>query len=374
MKVYLDNAATTPLEPSVVKVMTDVIERVHGNPSSIHQAGRKARTIIEDARKRVAQHLNASTGEIFFTSSATESNNMVLNCAVRDLGITRFISSPTEHPCVKNTLSALAKNYDISVVLLPVDERGNVSYEELERLLEIKDQPTLVSLMHGNNEIGTMLDIQRVSKLCKDHGALFHTDAVQTVGKFKHDLQETKIDFLSASGHKIYGPKGIGIVYINSDNHFEPFIVGGGQERKMRSGTENIYGIAGFAEALDWLVTNREEHRRHITTLREHFKARVAEAGLDITLNGNQEEFFLYNILSISIPKTEKTDLIMFNLDIYGICASAGSACSSGVEYDSHVLEAIGAPRDRKTIRLSMSHHNTIEEMDYVIEKLAQVI
>lgn len=374
MKVYLDNAATTPIEPSVLKVMTDVMQSTHGNPSSIHQAGRKARTIIEDARKRVAEHLQASTGEIFFTSSATESNNMVLFCSVRDLGVKRIISSPTEHPCVLNTLKEIDAMFeDVHVHFLNVDTAGNIDYNQLTNLLERSDDKTMVSLMHGNNEIGTMLDLERVSELCVSHDALLHTDAVQTVGKHPIDLSKTKVSFLSASGHKIYGPKGIGIVYVNNDNLINAYIQGGGQERKMRSGTENVYGIAGFAEALDWLVANRQMHHDHIESLRVHFKKKAIELGLDIKYNGNQEDLYLCNILSINIPKTERTDLIMFNLDIHGICASAGSACSSGAEYDSHVLAAINSPMDRKTIRLSISHNNTKEEIDYVAEKFASL-
>lgn len=374
MKVYLDNAATTPIEPSVLEVMTEVMKTTHGNPSSIHQAGRKARTIIEDARKRVAGHLKASTGEIFFTSSATESNNMVLHCAVRDLGVTRIISSPTEHPCVLNTLKEIESLFKVEVHFLEVDSKGNISLKDLSRCLEGSDKKTLVSLMHGNNEIGTMLDLPAVSELCVQNDALLHSDAVQTVGKHEIDLSKTKVNFLSASGHKIYGPKGIGIVYVNNDNMINAFIQGGGQERKMRSGTENVYGIAGFAQALDWLVENRKMHHDHIESLRTHFKKSVTDRGLDIHYNGNQSEMYLSNILSLCIPKTDKTDLIMFNLDIHGICASAGSACSSGVEHDSHVLAAIDAPKNRKTVRLSISHNNSIEEIDYVVEKLATLL
>ena len=374
MKVYLDNAATTPLESTVVQAMTEVMHSCHGNPSSIHQAGRKARTIIEDARKRVAQRLNASTGEIFFTSSATESNNMVLFCAARDLGVQRIISSPTEHPCVLNSLKHVATVFPINIEYLKVDSRGNIDYRQLDGLLSNSDQKTLVSLMHGNNEIGTMIDIRKVSTMCQENGALFHTDAVQTVGKFHLDLNEIPVNFLSASGHKIYGPKGIGIVYINSESMIDALIKGGGQERKLRSGTENIYGIVGFAAALDWLCDNRDMHREKITELRNHFKRRAGEFNLDIQYNGNQEENYLYNILSITVPRSEKTDLITFNLDINGICASAGSACSSGAQKDSHVLEAIGVPDDRKTVRFSISHQNNQEEIDYVVEKLASIL
>ncbi len=374
MKVYLDNAATTPMQPEVLETMTRVMKDTHGNPSSIHQAGRKARTIIEDARKRVAEHLQASTGEIFFTSSATESNNMIIHCSVRDLGVKRIISSPTEHPCVLNSLKSAESMFDIEVDYLSVDGQGNINLDELDQKLQDKTKKTLVSLMHGNNEIGTMLDLERVSGICVKHEALLHTDAVQSVGKYPIDLSKTKVSFLSASGHKIYGPKGIGIMYINNENMIEAFIKGGGQERKMRSGTENVYGIAGFAEALDWLVENRKMHLDKVEGLRQYFKSKVAEQGLDIHFNGNQEQNYLSNILSLCIPKSDKSDLIVFNLDIHGICASAGSACSSGVEHDSHVLAAIDAPKNRKTVRLSISHHNTKEEMDYVVEKLAALI
>lgn len=374
MKVYLDNAATTPIQPVVLEEMMNVMQQTHGNPSSIHQEGRKARTIIEDARKRVANHLKASTAEIFFTSSATESNNTIIFGAVRDLGVKRIISSPTEHPCVLNSLKYIQDLFDVEVVYLGVDRRGNVHYNELENYLTNGSKKTLVSLMHGNNEIGSMLDIDKVSDLCETHQALFHTDAVQTVGKYPHDLSKTKIHFLSASGHKIYGPKGIGIIYINSESQIKPYIYGGGQERSMRSGTENTYGISGFAAALDWLVENRTMHFEHIEKLRRRFKEKAQEIGLDIQYNGNQEENYLTNILSFSVPKSEKTDLVMFNLDINGIAASAGSACSSGVESDSHVLKAIGAPKDRKTIRASLSHNNTIEEIEYVVEKIATII
>ena len=374
MKVYLDNAATTPIESSVVDAMTEVLQNCHGNPSSIHQAGRKARTMIEDARKRVAQRLNASTGEIFFTSSATESNNMVLFCAVRDLGVKRIISSPTEHPCVINSLQHVSEVFSVEIVYLKVDSRGNIDYDQLEQLLSASPTKTLVSLMHGNNEIGTMLDLKRVSQLCEETNTLFHTDAVQSVGKFPIDLNETKVSFLSSSGHKIYGPKGIGMIYINSENMINAFIKGGGQERKMRSGTENIYGIVGYAAALDWLCDNRDMHRNHIVELRNRFKEAAKKHNLDIQYNGNQDENFLYNILSITLPKSEKTDLITFNLDINGICASAGSACSSGTQKDSHVLEAIGVPEDRKTVRFSISHQNTKEEIDYVVEKLSSIV
>ena len=374
MKVYLDNAATTPMEPAVVETMTTVMRETHGNPSSIHNAGRKARTIIEDARKRVAQHLKASTGEIFFTSSATESNNMVLFCAVRDLGVQKIISSPTEHPCVVNSLEHINQIFGTEIDYLNVDRNGNISLDELDARLQSGSKKTMVSLMHGNNEIGTMLDFEGVSHICDKYNALFHSDAVQTVGKYDIDLSKTKVSFLSASGHKIYGPKGAGIVYINNDNQIGAFIKGGGQERQMRSGTENVYGIAGFAAALDWLVENRSMHLDHVRALRSQFKDGLEQAGIEAIFNGNQEDLYLENILSLGIPKSDKTDLIVFNLDINGICASAGSACSSGAERGSHVLDAIDSSPDHKTVRFSFSHNNRPEEISYVVQKLAEVI
>ena len=374
MNVYLDNAATTPLNPAVIEVMTNLLQSTSGNPSSIHQAGRKARTIVEDARKRVAKQLNASIGEIFFTSSATESNNMALFCAVRDLGIERIISSPTEHPCVLNTLAHLQQVFGTEVVFLNVDEAGNIDCDELENHLKKSAASTLTSLMHGNNEIGTIHDIISISNICQQYESLFHSDAVQTVGKYQHDLNDVKVSFLSASGHKIYGPKGVGILYINSDNMIEAYIKGGGQERSLRSGTENIYGIAGFAESMDWFAENRDLHSSKTCELRNYMKEQLDGLDIDVRYNGNQDANYLCNILSLSIPKSDRSEMIMFNLDIHGICASAGSACSSGAEQQSHVISAIGAPTDRKTIRFSLSHMNTKEEIDYVIEKFRTLV
>ncbi len=373
MAIYLDNAATTIIASPVLEVMKDVMDNVHGNPSSIHQAGRKAKTIIEDARKRVAAHLKASTGEVYFTSSATEANNTAIHCAVRDLSVQRIISSPTEHPCVLNTLSSLEHYASIDIQMLDVDPFGNVDLAQLDNLLE-SGPKTLVSLMHGNNEIGTMLPIHEVSEICQKHGALFHTDAVQTIGKYDIDLSKTKVNFLSASGHKIYGPKGIGMLYISNDSIIKPYIHGGGQERQIRSGTENLYGIAGMAAALDWLVEHRQEHLQHVSGLRTHLKAQAKTLGLDFIYQGNLGDAQLANIVSIGLPKNDKTDLVMFNLDIHGICASTGSACSSGAEQGSHVMQAIGFPGDRKALRISTSLLNTTEEIDKLIGALATLV
>jgi len=373
MAIYLDNAATTPIESSVLEVMKDVMDNVHGNPSSIHQAGRKAKTIIEDARKRIAHHLRASTGEVYFTSSATEANNTAIHCAVRDLDVKRIVSSPIEHPCVLNTLESIKHYADVEVVMLDVDPFGNINLDQLDQVLS-EGPKTLVSLMHGNNEIGTMLQLSEASEICQKYGSLFHTDAVQTIGKYDIDLSTTKVHFLSASGHKIYGPKGIGILYISNESIIKPYIHGGGQERQIRSGTENLYGIAGMAAALDWLVEHRDEHLSHVGKLRNHLTSKAQDLGLNFIYQGNTSDAQLANIISIGLPKNEKTDLVMFNLDIQGICASTGSACSSGAEKGSHVMSAIGFPDDRKALRVSTSLRNTEAEIDRLVDTLVTLV
>lgn len=371
MKVYFDNAATTPIAAPVISLMHEAMLTEYGNPSSIHSKGRSVRTLVEDSRKSIAQILGASTGEIFFTSCATESNNMALFCSIRDLDVERIISSPTEHPCVLNSIEWIKKQYpDIEIDMLSVDSLGRIDPSELEQLLMKSSKKTIVSLMHGNNEIGTMIDLDNIASICASAGALFHSDTVQTIGKFPIDVSSTKLSFLSASGHKIYGPKGIGMIYINNDNMIKALIQGGGQERTLRSGTENIYGILGFAKALEILHLNQKDYQTKILALREYFKKEAAKHLADICYFGDQDHLFLPHILSLSIPRTAKSELIMFNLDINGICASSGSACSSGTERDSHVMEAIKAPLNRKAVRLSFSHHNTFEEIDYTIQKL----
>ena len=373
MKVYLDNAATTPLDASVIEVMKKTMETVYGNPSSIHAAGRLARTTIEDARKRIANHLTASQGEIFFTSSATESNNTAIQGAIRDLGIKRIISSPTEHPCVLNSIARVQNDNGVTVEMLKVDNHGRIDIEELRSNLKASDIPTLVSIMHANNEIGTIQNIKSIGDACADHGALFHCDTVQTVGKHDIDVSTSNISFLSGSGHKIYGPKGSGFLYVNSTNIIHPLIVGGGQERNMRSGTENTYGIAGLAAALDNIIENRVQYKSHIDKLVQRFKNNIKGMDLDIQFNGCPDNC-LAHIVNLSVPRNDRTEMIMMNLDIYGICASAGSACSSGAENQSHVIQAIGQSSDRKALRFSFSHHNTVEELDYVTETLKNIL
>ncbi len=373
MHIYLDNASTTPIHPEVLDKIYEVLANDFGNPSSIHRHGRKAKSLIEQSRKTVAKTLNASIGEIFFTSCATEASNMILKNAVTDFGIQRIISSPTEHHCVLHTLDYLVAQKMCEVVYLPVNHHGHIDYEELHSLLKDSDQKTLVSLMHGNNEIGTMHDISLIGQLCFDHKALYHCDAVQTVGKYPIDVQKSKIHFLTGSGHKFHGPKGVGFVFISNDYILSPYILGGAQERNMRAGTENIAGIIGLSKALELAIDNLDANHQYITALRERFKTQLQQNIKDISFNGDQDEKFMAHVLSVSFPPSQHGDLLVMNLDIAGISASSGSACSAGIEEDSHVLQAIGHPTERKSIRFSFSQYNTIEEIDKTIEVLIRL-
>ncbi len=374
MRVYFDNAATTPLSEEVLQTMLPYLREHQGNPSSIHADGRKARTAIEDARKTVANYLNASIGEIFFTSGGTESSNMVLKCAVRDLGVQRIITSKIEHHCVLHTVENLEKAGLVQVNYVNIDKKGKVDLEHLETLLQADNTKTLVSLMYANNEIGTLLDTEKVSALCQENQALFHSDTVQAVGHFPIDVQSMPINFLTGSAHKFHGPKGVGFVYINGDNIINPYINGGSQERNMRAGTENVAGIVGLAKAFELSCENMQERRKYIDELRSYFKVQLQAAIPDITFNGDHDGHYLHKVLSVSFPNSPKTELIVFNLDIAGISASGGSACSSGVEAGSHVMAALQPDDLSKTVRFSFSHYNTKEEVDYVIEKLKKVI
>lgn len=341
-----------------------------GNPSSIHFHGRHARSLVEEARKKIANIFRASIGEVYFCSTATEANNMILKNSVEFLGVQRIITSPTEHHCVLHSLDHLQEHHDLKVEYLDVDQKGNPNIDQLEVLLADDSLKTMVSLMHGNNEIGTKLSFERVSEICSKNNTLFHCDAVQSVGKYDIDLSKHKVSFLSGASHKFHGPKGVGFFYMNGDNIIPPFIHGGAQERNMRAGTENLHGIIGIAEALHIAYSERDSVVSHISTLRNHFKKRLINEFEDIRFNGNQEEDYLHHVLSVSFPDSPKAEMLMFNLDIAGISASSGSACSSGIEADSHVLVAIGHPKDRKTVRFSFSKFNTIEEVDKVIEKI----
>ncbi|MBL7794697.1 MAG: cysteine desulfurase [Saprospiraceae bacterium] len=372
-RVYLDNAATTQMDPQVIEFMVAAMNQYHGNPSSIHAEGRVARAAIEQARKKVANYLGASIGEIIFTSCGTESNNMALKCSVRDLGVRRIISSPTEHHCVLHSLDSISNGEQAEVKYLSVDEKGRIDMAQLEQWLREDDTKTLVSLMHANNEIGTMIDLAEVSRLCQQYNALFHTDTVQTMAFFSINLSEIKVNFLTGSAHKFHGPKGIGFLYMNKENIVKPFIDGGAQERNMRAGTENLHGIIGLAKAMEVAVENMEQNRAHITAVRNYFKARLESEFEDIQFNGDPDNGN-YKVLSVSFPASPKGDLLLFNLDINGVSVSGGSACSSGADAGSHVIAALHGNSDRKTIRFSFSHFNTMEEIDFVIDQLKKIL
>ncbi len=373
MRIFLDNAATTPLDPDVLAVMTEVMGEHYGNPSSIHAEGRKARSLIERARKTIAGLLNCSIGEIFFTSGGTEANNMALKNAVRDLGVKRIISSPLEHHCVLHSLDSIAAAGSASIERVHIDPKGHVDLDDLRTRLRASGEKTLVSLMHGNNEIGNLLPFEEVSAVCANAGALFHCDTVQTMGYYPFDLATTKVSFLSGSAHKFYGPKGVGFAYVNSENIIGPFLDGGAQERNMRGGTENIYGIVGLAAAMNKAYEELEQRRTYVRDLKEYFRRELVASYPEVRFNGDPEGGH-YKVLSASFPESGKGDMLLMNLDLAGISASGGSACSSGIDVGSHVVGYLYPDSPRHTIRFSLSHHNTHQQIDQVISKLATML
>jgi cysteine desulfurase len=374
MKIYFDNAATTPIDPVVLAEMMPYLTDNFGNPSSIHEYGRKAKAAVEKSRKIVAKYLNASAAEVFFTSCGTESNNMVIKQAVANLGVKRIISSPTEHHCVLHTVKTEGSK-GVAVDYVQVNAKGDVDLAHLETLLAAQPETkTLVSLMHANNEIGTLLNIQHVGEICAKYGALFHSDSVQTVAHYPMDVQATKVHFLSGSAHKFHGPKGIGFVYINGNNAIKPLIEGGAQERNMRAGTENVVGIVGLGKALELWMTEGEQYRNHIESIRDYMAEQLLAEIPSIVFNGYTDQRSLYHVLSVSVPANQKTELLLFNLDISGICASGASACASGSMQASHVLEAIKADENRRTVRFSFSKNNTKDEVDFAVAKLKEMV
>lgn len=373
MKLYLDNAATTPLDKEVLKVMVEVMENQFGNPSSIHSHGREVKTLIEKARKTVANLMNTAPANIFFTSGGTEADNTAIKCAIQDFGITHAITSKIEHHAVGHTLEALEKQGKIKLSYLETDAKGNLNYTQLEELL-ISNERSLVSLMHANNEIGTLTDIERVGELCETYQAIFHCDTVQTMGHYPHDLSKLKVHFVVCSAHKLHGPKGVGFLYVNPSIKIKPMILGGSQERNMRGGTENVYGIVGLAKALEMAYADMESHQNQIQALKSYMMDELKKAIPEIDFNGETApEKSLYTVLNVCFPKMEMADMLLFNLDINGISASGGSACSSGSNIGSHVLTAIGADPNRPSVRFSFSKFNTKKEIDVVVQKLKEI-
>lgn len=373
MQVYFDNAATTALDEEVIEVMVETLKNHYGNPSSIHAHGREMKTIVEKARRTVAKLLNASPSEIFFTSGGTEADNMAIVRAVEAYDIRHVISSPIEHHAVLHTLEELAAVGKIELSLLRVDQKGLVDLEQLEELLS-QHPKSLVSLMHANNELGNLTDIKKIGQLCEQYGALFHSDTVQTMGHYTHDLSELHIDFITGAAHKFHGPKGVGFIYINSRNKIKPLIFGGAQERNMRGGTENVYGIVGLAKALEIAYTGMQEHQNYIQSLKTYMMEELTKNIPGVRFNGETSaDQSLYTVLNVSLPCTDMGDMLLFNLDIKGVSISGGSACSSGSDIGSHVLRSIGADSSRPSVRFSFSKFNTKEEVDFAIKVLKEI-
>ena len=373
MRVYLDNAATTPLDPEVLEAMLPVLKQGFGNPSSIHAYGREVKAAIENSRKTIAKILHAAPSEIFFTSGGTEADNAAIFCSVRDLGIRHIITSRIEHHAVLHTVEELEREGKVKLSFVNLDEKGKVSLEHLEELLKTNER-SLVSLMHGNNELGNILPLKEVGELCLKYNALFHSDTVQTMGHFPINLQEINVHFITCAAHKFHGPKGIGFLFISNKIKIQPFIFGGAQERNMRGGTENVYGIVGLAKALELASSHMEEHKQHILGLKKYMLETLVENIPGIQFNGDSaNENSLYTVLNVAFPPTENSEMLLFNLDIAGIACSGGSACSSGSNAGSHVLKAVYGDVDRPSVRFSFSKYNTKEEIDFVVEKLKEL-
>lgn len=373
-RIYLDNAATTSLDPVVLEAMMPYLTKHFGNPSSIYSYGRESRMAIENSRKTVAKILNAHPAEIFFTSGGTESSNMAITASVRDLGCKHIISSPIEHHATSHTIEHLYQTGEAALSFVKLLPNGHIDLTDLEALLAESEEKCLVTLMHANNEIGNMLDIHAVGELCKKHNAIFHSDTVQTVGHFPFNLRNTPVHFITGAGHKFHGPKGVGMLYINENVKIKPFVHGGSQERNMRAGTENLYGIVGFAKALELATTNYENDSTYITELKLYMMDQLQKNIQGISFNGDPKGKSLYAVLSVSFPKTEKSEMILFNLDINNICASGGSACTSGADQGSHVIRAINNNPNQVTVRFSFSKQNTKGEINAVVEKLKELI
>ena len=374
-RYYFDNAATTPLDPKVLEAMLPFLENNFGNPSSIHSHGREVRSAIEKARKTVSGLLNASTSEIFFTSGGTEADNMALINSVIQYKIEHAITSKIEHHAVLHTLQYLENQGHLKVSYVNLDEKGKIDLPQFNQLL-IENKRSIVSLMHGNNEVGNLLDLQVVAEICNKYNAILHSDTVQTMGHYKHDLQKLNIDFIVGAAHKFHGPKGVGFLYMNGKTKINPFIHGGSQERNMRGGTENVYGIIGLAKALEIAYEGMDNHKNHIENLKirliEGLKSKIPT----ISFNGESEKLdnSLYTVLNVSFPPMDEADMLLFNLDINKISASGGSACTSGSNVGSHVLTALGVSPERPSVRFSFSKYNTEAEVDYLIEKVGEIL
>lgn len=375
-RIYLDHAATTPMHQEVIDEMMVSMREIYGNPSSTHVFGREAKAKIELSRKKIAEALNVMPSEIIFTSCGTEANNLIIRSAVEYLGVKRIITSELEHKCVKETTREMGERKEVELLKVTTNALGEIDYQDLEQKLKASPQKTLVTLMHANNEIGNLLDVKKVQEMCKEVGALFHTDTVQTLAHYPIDLGEMKIDFASCSAHKFHGPKGIGFAFIRKSTGFHPQITGGGQERGLRSGTENVHGVIGLAKSLDIALRDLDEHKKHIETLKKYTIEQLQSAIPNIQFNGNSADLdkSLYTVLNLRLPF--KDPLIGFELELKGIAVSQGSACSSGASKVSDVIQSLMPLEEiEKTtpLRVSFSCYNSQEEIDVLVEILKKI-
>jgi len=370
----LDNAATTPMDPEVLEAMLPYMKENFGNPSSTHAYGRKTKTAIEKSRKIIAGYLNCQPAELYFTSGGTEADNMALKCAVRDLGVKRVITAATEHKAVIESAELLRKQFGIEVEYLQLDEMGRPMASDLEERLK-NEMPTIVSLMHANNEIGTKIDLYTIGNICRKYGALFHSDTVQTMGHYTFDLSDIPVDFITCAGHKFHGPKGVGFLYVRKELRVKSMIQGGGQERQLRGGTENLYGIVGLGRAFELAYADLDNHITHVQGLKDHMKEELVKKFPEIGFNGDTStEGSLYTVLNVCLPETENNKMFLFSLDLKGIAVSGGSACNSGATGGSHVLTAIGSSTSCTSVRFSFSRFTTKAEVDYTLSVVIDLL
>lgn len=370
MRVYLDNAATTPIAPEVVEAMIPVLSDGFGNPSSAHFYGRQTKALIETSRRTIAKIINCQASEIIFTSGGTEADNMALYSCVHQMGVKHIITTVIEHHAVGHTAEAIQARGEARVSYVKIDAKGNIDLADLETLLK-SGEKTLVSLMHANNEIATLLPMKKVSELCRKYDAYFHSDTVQTMGHYSFDLKDLDIDFITCAAHKFHGPKGIGFLYVNKNIKAEALIQGGSQERGLRAGTENVYGIVGLTKAMELAYEDLAEHKEHIQKLKSYMIEALKKTFTDVEFHGEIEpEKSLYTVLNVCFPKTDKSGMMLFTLDLKGVAVSGGSACSSGASKGSHVLSGIDADLSRPNVRFSFSRYTTMKEIDFALDQV----
>ena len=373
-RVYLDNAATTPISKEIIELMSSLMKHQFANPSSTHSEGRKSKTIVEESRTIIAKILNTYPRNIFFTSGGTESDNMAIKMSIENYNIKHAITSRISHHAVLYPLEKLAKENKIKLSYVKLDKNGLVSFSDLENLLE-NNSRTFVSIMHANNEVGVIQDIKKIGLICQKYNAIFHSDTVQTIGHYHIDLQKINIDFLAASAHKFHGPKGIGFIYISDNVKISPFIIGGAQERNMRAGTENIHSISALAKAMQLAYENLDNDMIYIKKIKSYMieKLKLYIPDVQFFSNSNDLDNSLYTVLTVSFPLTKNSEMLLFNLDIAGVSCSGGSACASGSNKGSHVLSYFDPNAKRTGIRFSFSKYNTFEDIDFTIQKLKDI-